>query len=151
MIFSSIMKFNLITAISFLMCLVTAAASNNIGYDAILAIVIAELVFAFSVGVVCIVFSFNLFRTLKESSEVSMSTGDLPPRGGKTSSQSNLNGAGDPYDYSTFHERETYSFGSEAEMDYEGRADGAAEPEEEAKDGDFSAVVSTFTSYLKFW
>ncbi len=145
------MKLEALTCIFFIQLLTTASASNNIGYDAILAIVIAELVFAFSVGVVCIIFSFNLFRTLKESSEVynNLPIGDLPARNANMKNGANN---ADPYDYSTFQERETYSFGSEAELDYEGRADGGEM--EEGKEGEadgFGGVVNTFTSYLKFW
>ena len=54
--------------------------SDALGYDAVLAIVIAELAFAFSIGLVCIIFSFNLFRALKDSGEEysDLPIGDLP-------------------------------------------------------------------------
>ncbi len=136
--------------------LFSLVSASTIGYDAILAIVIAELVFAFSVGVVCIVFSFNLFRTLKDSQETygNLPTGDLPPRltnvNNKNSQNNLVNGGTDPFDYSTFHERETYSFGSDAEMDYEGRADDPL-PDRESESGNVVGVMGTFGSYLKFW
>ncbi len=146
--------------LSFLICVIPTSAST-IGYDAILAIVIAELIFAFSVGVVCIVFSFNLFRTLKHSHEDNdLSRGDIPSRhftsGGniKNSSQNNLvNGVTDPNDYSTYQERETYSFGSEAELDFEGRIDGAATggDERDSEGNGMVAVFTTFASYLRPW
>jgi hypothetical protein len=148
--------FSLFVVVS--LSILSLVSASTIGYDAILAIVIAELVFAFSVGVVCIVFSFNLFRTLKDSQETygNLPTGDLPPRlnnANNKSSQNNLVSAGtDPFDYSTFHERETYSFGSEAEMDYEGRADDQLpDRERESESGNMVAVIGTFGSYLKFW
>ena len=54
----------------------------SLGYDAVLAIVIAELVFAFSVGLVCVIFSLNLFLSLKDSQDTSslehLTAGDLP-------------------------------------------------------------------------
>ena len=54
----------------------------TLGYDAVLAIVIVELVFAFSVGLVCVIFSLNLFLSLKDSQDsVSLQhliAGELP-------------------------------------------------------------------------
>ena len=54
----------------------------SLGYDAVLAIVIAELVFAFSVGLICVIFSLNLFLSLKDSQDTTsledLTAGDLP-------------------------------------------------------------------------
>lgn len=61
----------------------SASTSSPIAYSAVLAIVIIELIFAFSVGIACIFFSFNLFRALKDSPNdliSSMPEGYLPPR-----------------------------------------------------------------------
>jgi hypothetical protein len=41
-----------------------------INYKTVLVIVIVELVFAFSIGLMCIIFSINLFRAIKESESV---------------------------------------------------------------------------------
>jgi hypothetical protein len=57
--------------------------ASPVAYNIILVIVIVELLFAFSVGIFCVVFSFNLIMTLKESSSDVMNTlpiGDLPAR-----------------------------------------------------------------------
>lgn len=47
-----------------------------------LTIVIIELAFAFSVGLVCVIFSLNLFMSLKESQDSTslqhLTAGDLP-------------------------------------------------------------------------
>jgi hypothetical protein len=48
-------------------------------------IVVLELVFAFSVGIICVIFSFNLFRALSDLDQ-NLPIGDLPSRyGGKRS------------------------------------------------------------------
>lgn len=78
-------KSNIIFLLSFLLLFsnVSATTSSPIAYSAVLAIVIVELIFAFSVGIACIFFSFNLFRALKETSNdqiSSMPEGYLPPR-----------------------------------------------------------------------
>ncbi len=44
-----------------------AVAQSTLSYDAVLVIVIIELVFAFSIGIVCILFSYNLYRAIKLS------------------------------------------------------------------------------------
>lgn len=43
------------------------AAQSTLSYDAVLTIVIIELVLSFSIGVTCILFSYNLFRAIKDS------------------------------------------------------------------------------------
>ena len=56
--------------------------SAPIGYDAIVAMVVVELVFAFGIGISCILFSFNLFRELykDDSMEDELLAGNLPVR-----------------------------------------------------------------------
>jgi hypothetical protein len=49
-----------------------------LGYDAVLIIVIAELVFAFGVGVGCVLFSFNLVKTVYKSEENALQVGQFP-------------------------------------------------------------------------
>jgi hypothetical protein len=55
-------------------------AASPVGYNTILIIVIIELIVAFSIGVVCILFSFNLLRALKDAAPETLSSGKLPPR-----------------------------------------------------------------------
>lgn len=43
---------------------------SSISYDFILIVVIFELVFAFSIGIVCILFSCSLYRAIKDSESV---------------------------------------------------------------------------------
>ncbi len=57
-------------------------AASPVAYNTILVIVIIELIFAFAIGVVCILFSFNLLRALKDASAETLTSGDLPPRVG---------------------------------------------------------------------
>jgi hypothetical protein len=53
----------------------------TLGYDAVLAVVVVELVVAFAIGISCILFSFNLFRELSSDElEVDLRGGDLPSR-----------------------------------------------------------------------
>lgn len=54
-------------------------------YDAVLALVIVELIFSFSVGISCIIFSCNLLRELRsreneQETEAQFAVGDLPNR-----------------------------------------------------------------------
>eukprot|EP01041_Mallomonas_annulata_P007074 gene7074-14388_t len=56
-------------------------ATSPIGYDAIFTLVVLELVFAFGVGVSCILFSINLIRALGDSPSQSyqnLSDGSFP-------------------------------------------------------------------------
>lgn len=130
-----------------LFSLFASISASSIGYDTILAIVVVELLFAFAVGVICIIFSFNLFRSLKAQEYAPPLMENLPPRyDAKYShhSLSNLSGAAPGPDAGVF-ERETNSFGSDAEMDFETKI------EEPDTGTSASAVLSNFTSYLKFW
>jgi hypothetical protein len=55
-------------------------ARSPIGYDAVLVLMIVELLFAFGVGLACILFSLNIFSALHRSTEDSrgLRVGDLP-------------------------------------------------------------------------
>ena len=139
------------------------------GYELILTIVIVEVIFSFVIGVVCIILSFNLFRALKDSPNVytGMPVGEFPLSRG--ASNTNVNGGGDsdrasdagrsstPHspadretgDYSTFRDpRITGSFGSEAEMDFEGVADGSTP---QLPQNNLLGVVKSVTGYLRLW
>ena len=68
---------------SLLVCgVANASSASPVAYNTILVIVSIELIFAFMIGVVCILFSFNLLRALKDASPETLSAGDLPPRSG---------------------------------------------------------------------
>ena len=54
--------------------LTSCRSHSPLNYDAIFIVVIIELVFAFSVGITCIIFSFNLLRELSVTSSASHPT-----------------------------------------------------------------------------
>lgn len=145
--------------------LVTVSAANA-GYDLILTIVIVEVIFSFLIGVVCILLSFNLFRALKDSNDAYtiLPSGEFPLSRGP--SHNALNGEPDrgsdygrnsPHspnerdgnvDYSTFRDpRSMGSFGSDAEMDFEGVAEGYVPPNE----SNLFGVVKSVAAYLRLW
>jgi hypothetical protein len=64
---------------------VDAVSHSPISYNTLMVIVVLELVFAFSVGIICVIFSFNLFRALSDLDQ-NLPIGDLPSRYGKRSS-----------------------------------------------------------------
>lgn len=136
---------------------VSADSASPIAYDIILVIVILELIFAFSVAVVCVLFSFNLILTLKDSSnEVisSLAVGDLPPsRRTLHQRDSDMNEEQLPLDYKTFRDNAERSgntmhgnsFGSE--MDLERQLPGY----EPRNQNNFAAVFNSFFSYVRLW
>lgn len=148
-------------------------AASPVAYNTILVIVVLELLFAFSIGVICILFSFNLLRALKDSpSEVlhSMSAGELPPSRRSQSAfvaqepQSGYNpllmGSDSGGDLSDFHDAEDFhpayqrQPSTESEIDVERRLSVARGSEAVPSTGGTSGVmgvISTFASYLKLW
>lgn len=148
--------------------LATASASSA-GYDLILTIVIVEVIFSFVIGVVCILLSFNLFRALKDSNDTYtvLPSGEFPlSRGpshnalnggdpdriseyaGRNSSPHSPNDRDGNIDYSTFRDpRSMGSFGSDAEMDFEGMAEGYVPPNE----SNLFGVVKSVAGYLRLW
>lgn len=75
-------KMRALTLLAFLLVFgaTKASSASPVAYNTILVIVSIELIFAFMIGVVCILFSFNLLRALKDASPETLSAGDLPPR-----------------------------------------------------------------------
>lgn len=60
----------------------TCSAASPLAYDTILVIVYIELILAFAIGLICILFSCNLLVALKNSTPADLShlsNGDLPP------------------------------------------------------------------------
>lgn len=142
-----------------------ASSSSPVAYDIILIIVILELIFAFSVGVACILFSFNLILTLKESSSEmmdSLAVGDLPPsrvslhqRDSETSKretfdESHESKAEGTLDYKTFRDNPRsrtmngVSFGSEFDVERQ-------LPDHQPQPNGFGQVLRTFYSYIRLW
>lgn len=70
----------------------TVQATSPIAYNTILVIVIIELIFAFTIGVVCVLFSFNLLRALKDASPETLTSGNFPPRRNDTTALQNFAG-----------------------------------------------------------
>jgi hypothetical protein len=59
--------------------LTTADARSPIGYDAVIVLMSIELLFAFGVGLACILFSLNIFTALRATEDNrSLHVGDLP-------------------------------------------------------------------------
>lgn len=143
-------------------------SASSAGYDLILTIVIVEVIFSFVIGVVCILLSFNLFRALKDSNDAytvlpsgefplsrgpshnALNTGDADRSSeyGRTNSPHSPNDRDGNVDYSTFRDpRSMGSFGSDAEMDFEGMAEGYVPPNE----SNLFGVVKSVAGYLRLW
>jgi len=65
-------------AVFIYMLLPFCQAASSIQYDAILALVVLELVFAFGVGLSCILFSINLIRAINDPSLSHVPSGTFP-------------------------------------------------------------------------
>lgn len=132
------------------LCNLVAAVRSPFDYEAVLIIVIIELVFAFSVGFTCIIFSYNLFRALSQSEALSH---DVLPSSNVLSNVKpdfkpvptqppNSNGA-----YSTFVPDVHPPHGLEEEEDEEMDIESKTGPEEKG----LIAALRPFTSYLRLW
>lgn len=130
-----------------------ATASSPIAYNAILAMVVIELVFAFSVGLTCVIFSFNLLRTLKAPDAMeNIPNGNLPPS--RIGSFSNLPPQQDIYnplitDYRTFNENSMQQrrISTGSEMDVEEQIPGYTGYAQNSLVG----IIYTFSGYLRLW
>lgn len=137
-----------------LACLVQA--ENAAGYNVILTIVIVEVIFSFLIGFTCILLSFNLFRALKDSpdSYTGLPVGEFPLSRGSnynfadydTESANPDAGARDS-EYSPRDPR-MGSFGSDAEMDFEGVAEGY---DPRTANSNLVGVARTVVGYLRLW
>lgn len=117
-----------------------------ITHDVILAVVAVELLFAFSVGITCIIFSFNLLRAIKESAEseqLTLGQGDLPLFGGSAQRPSNLAQQEEvtllESGTTVTSTAPTRMMSQGSEMDYEDPQVGSL------------GVYHTFVSYLRLW
>jgi hypothetical protein len=154
-----------------------ASSSSPIAYDIILAVVILELIFAFSVGLVCIIFSFNLIVALKDTSNEVIDTlpeGDLPPsrislhQRGSSFDVNNGNNNRDTFDESSGgNSRAVGGGGSAGYSDYKtfhnvartptNRASFASEMDVETgvlqnnNNNSFKELFNTFYNYIRLW
>ena len=143
-----------------------------IGYDAILAVVIVELVFAFGIGISCIVFSFNLFRELNNSDVDVSPVGDLPNRQSLHRKPTIVSAVGSDNDYNTFDFRHTIGTGSgsgttgterNSEYDIENdipnnvigspehQAPRPNEVENAPQEEGYMPIVQSFLEYIRVW
>jgi hypothetical protein len=125
-----------------------ADTKEKASYDTVLAIVIVELVFAFMVGIVCIIFSFNLFRTIQNSKDTmeNLAVGDLPRiETGRPSYSSNhsIQHISENMVYKTFNgaAARTPSVDNVSEMDSEVQLEGTQPP----------TLLQSFASFVKIW
>lgn len=136
---------------------VTAHAGSAAGYNVILTIVIVEVIFSFMIGITCILLSFNLFRALKDSpdSYTGLPVGEFPlSRGSNYNFAEYDTEAGNPnagdYDEHAGSARDPRigSFGSDAEMDFEGVAEGY---DPRTANSNLAGIARTVVGYLRLW
>ena len=136
--------------------LASARAESAAGYNVILTIVIVEVIFAFMIGVVCILLSFNLFRALKDSPDTytGLPVGEFPLSRGSNYNFQNEYEAGSSEevwrDSEPANQRDPRmgSFGSDAEMDFEGVAEGY---DPRTANSNLVGVLRTVVGYLRLW
>lgn len=143
-----------------LLCVATlfasASAESAAGYNVILTIVIVEVIFAFMIGVVCILLSFNLFRALKDSPDTytGLPVGEFPlSRGSNYNFQNEFEAVSTEeggYESDPGNQRDPRlgSFGSDAEMDFEGVAEGY---DPRTANSNLVGVLRTVVGYLRLW
>jgi hypothetical protein len=118
-------------------------------HDFILVIVVLELVFAFYIGFICIIFSINLLRAIKQHPEVNatLTNGEFPPsrpsQFRNSSSFSLLPNM--ETDYNAMSDRRRVMSAEGSEMDFE------TQLEPEAAENQTMSVLQTFTSYIRLW
>lgn len=129
-----------------------------ITHEVIIAIVSVELLFAFAVGIICIIFSFNLLRSIKEANgyePMGLTHGNLSHsvRVPNTNA-SGLNGilqadlegsASSPLPAESSHPARMLSQGSE--MDFEGPLD----PNNPNPNEGLIGIYNSFVSYIRLW
>jgi len=136
----------------------SAHAGNAAGYNVILTIVIVEVIFSFMIGITCILLSFNLFRALKDSpdSYTGLPVGEFPLSRGSNynfadyDTEAGNPNAGDREDEHTGSARDPRmgSFGSDAEMDFEGVAEGY---DPRTANSNLAGIARTVVGYLRLW
>lgn len=138
-----------------LLQILPSAARSPFDYDVVLAIVIVELVFAFGVGLICIIFSYNLFRAIKESESLPHD-GNLPssflPTSQRTSkSEPPKSEPTQSADYNTFHEGKELPDSLLDEYDSDDYELEKKKGTQREHNGGVVPILKTFTNYLRLW
>lgn len=159
-------KLRLLTALAVLSALLLDTVSASVTYDTVLTFVILELVFAFGVGIVCIIFSFSLVRSLGESKETmhQLPDGDFPSnvksKAGRKSVMAFQQNQNQSQTYNNLQEDGSFMRSVQGlpriNNVLERSGDNLSEMDSETQPHDEDAapqpgLVSTFTSYLKLW
>jgi hypothetical protein len=148
-----------------------AQATSNVQQTLVLTVVIVELIFAFGVGITCVIFSINLYRALlKEAEEEDSAPRDeLPtnyvvrdtfanPHSGRRSAP-NINHAYTP-DTTSSTTISPATYNALQHEDLEGDIDDCASDDYELehnarrkpnRGSSFRSALSSFTTYLRFW
>lgn len=134
----------------------SVSAESAAGYNVILTIVIVEVIFSFMIGITCILLSFNLFRALKDSpdSYTGLPVGEFPlSRGSNYNFADYDTEAGNPNtgDHDSdqgARDPRMGSFGSDAEMDFEGVAEGY---DPRTANSNLAGIARTVVGYLRLW
>ena len=130
----------------------SAVATSNVQYNIVLTIVIVELIFAFSIGIICIMFSVNLYRALKDS-DGKVVDGNLPnspivtTRGSLTNRRSGATYAPVPND-AISNDNAVDDIEDCASDDYELETEARRDMH---KRRSFGAALASFTAYVKPW
>eukprot|EP00600_Ochromonadales_sp_CCMP1393_P006523 CAMPEP_0174953778 /NCGR_PEP_ID=MMETSP0004_2-20121128/46_1 /TAXON_ID=420556 /ORGANISM="Ochromonas sp., Strain CCMP1393" /LENGTH=149 /DNA_ID=CAMNT_0016201495 /DNA_START=50 /DNA_END=499 /DNA_ORIENTATION=+ len=146
---------------------IRGSTTGTIGYDVILAIVIIEVLISFSIGVVCILLSFNLFRALKDLPNVytGVPVGEFPLSRGTSLENMLESTSGDGYsdiaDYSTFPPPSQNEHSGPRDTrfsSYGGSEDGllyedALDPGEGGADEEQTlwAIARSVAAYIRIW
>ena len=134
----------------------SVSAESAAGYNVILTIVIVEVIFSFMIGITCILLSFNLFRALKDSpdSYTALPVGEFPLSRGSNynfadyDTESGNPNAGDHDSDQGARDPRMGSFGSDAEMDFEGVAEGY---DPRTANSNLAGIARTVVGYLRLW
>lgn len=130
------------------LCLYSCEARSHspLGHEAVLVIVTVELVIAFTVGILCIIFSCNVLRAITDYSEDALPPGSLPPSRSHLILQKVVSSNrmfplailnNDNIKNSYPDEADELEFDTESNTDVERRG--------------FFAIVRAFTEYLRIW
>lgn len=130
-----------------------------ITHEVIIAVVVVELVFAFSVGVICIIFSFNLLRAIKDNPDatISLHSGGLPPSRSTLALRNSFSAVQTPN-----HRPDEQSLLPHVvpNADMVGRASSVGsemdieepiDPNNPNPNAGLTGVYNTFVSYLRIW
>lgn len=128
-----------------LFLLTTSSAVCSVDYDAVLSIVVVELVFAFSIGLICILFSLNLYKALLRNEKGIFDENDQQDSSHSTGALASLQSSYTPPSLSSIE-------GDDMSDDYELEFEtSTATPPSPKNQGKVAATLSTFSTYLRLW